>query len=63
MGPVVGVWVVGVHVLYGPEDALRVQGVVVLHDVVSHHSVEEVPSDVVAWCQGFIVVYFFGNNR
>ena len=54
--PVVGVRVVGVHVLDGVEYALRVQRVVVLLDVVPHHHVEEVPPDVVGRRQSFILI-------
>ena len=53
---VVGVGVVGVHKLYGVEDALGVEGVVVLVDVVLHHRVEEIPANVVVWGDGFVGV-------
>ena len=53
---VVGVGVVGVHVLDGLEDALRVERVVVLVDVVPHHRVEEVPVDVVVRGEALVVV-------
>ncbi len=43
---VVGVRIVGVHVLDGVEDAVRVEGVVVAPHVVLHHHVEEVPAQV-----------------
>ena len=56
MRPVVGVRVVGVHVLDGVEDALRVQCVIVLLDVVPHHHVEKLPTDVVGWSQSFILI-------
>ena len=57
MRPVVGVRVVGVHVLDGVEDALRVERVVVLLDVVPHHHVEKLPADVVGRRQGFVRIY------
>ena len=53
---VVGIWVVGVHVLDGVEDAVGVEGVVVLPDVVLHHHVEELPADVVRGGQALVVV-------
>ena len=56
MRPVVGIRVVGVHVLDGVEDALRVQCVVVLLDVVPHHHVEKLPADVVGRSQSFILI-------
>ena len=58
--PVVGIRVVGVHVLDGVEDALRVQCVVVLLDVVPHHHVEKLPADVVGRRQGFVRIYNCG---
>ena len=44
---VVWVRVVSVHELDRVEDALGVEGVVVLVDVVLHHDVKEVPADSV----------------
>ena len=58
--PVVGVGVVGVHVLDGVEDAFRVERVVVLLDVVPHHHVEKLPTDVVGRRQGFVRIYNCG---
>ena len=60
MRPVVGVRVVCVHVLDGVEDALRVERVVVLLDVVPHHHVEKLPADVVGRRQGFVRIYNCG---
>ena len=54
---VVGVRVVSVHVLDGVEDAIGVEGVVVLPDVVLHHHVEELPADVVGGGQALVVVW------
>ena len=56
MRPVVRVRVVRVHVLDGVEDALGVERVVVLLDVVADHHVEEVPPDVVVGSQGLVFV-------
>ena len=56
MGLVVGVRVVGVHELDRVEDALGVEGVVVLVDVVLHHHVEEVPAHCVVRRDGLVPV-------
>ena len=56
MGLVVGVGVVGVHELDRVEDALGVEGVVVLVDVVLHHHVEEVPAHRVVRRYGLVPV-------
>ena len=56
MGLVVGVGVVGVHELDRVEDALGVEGVIVLVDVVLHHHVKEVPAHCVVWRNGLVSV-------
>ena len=56
VGSVVGVRVVGVHVLDGSEYPLRVECVVVLHDMVPHHCVKKFPSNVVPWGQRLIFI-------
>ena len=56
VGLVVGVRVVGVHELDGVEDPDGVESVVVLVNVVLHHGVEEIPSNVVIRCDGFVGV-------
>ena len=56
VGLVVGVGVVGVHELDRVEDALGVEGVVVLVDVVLHHHVKEVPAHCVVWRNGLVSV-------
>ena len=56
MGLVVGVGVVGVHELDRVEDALGVEGVVVLVDVVFHHHIEEVPAHRVVRRYGLVPV-------
>ena len=53
---VVGVGVVGVHELDRVEDALGVEGVVVLVDVVLHHHVKEVPAHCVVWRDSLVPV-------
>ena len=53
---VVGVWVVGVHVLDGVEDAFGVQGVVVLHDVVFDHHIKERPIHFIFRSYGFVSI-------
>ena len=53
---VVRVWVIGIHELDGVEDPDGVERVVVLVDVILHHRVEEVPSNVVIRGDRFVVV-------
>ena len=57
MRPVVGIGIVGVHVLDGVEDAVRVERVIVLPDVVLHHHVDDLPADVVGGGQAHVVVW------
>ena len=59
VGLVIGIWIVGVHELDRVEDALGVEGVVVLVDVVLHHHVEEVPAHRVVRRYGLVPVYNF----
>ena len=56
VGLVVGVGVVSVHELDRVEDALGVEGVVVLVDVILHHHVEEVPAHRVVRRYGLVPV-------
>ena len=53
---VVRVWVVGVHELDRVEDTVGVESVIVLIDVILHHRVEEVPSNVVIRSDSFVGV-------
>ena len=49
MSPVVGVWVVCVHVLNCIEYADRVECVIVLVYMVLHHGVKEIPTNIIIW--------------
>ena len=46
---VVWIWIIGVHIFDGPKNAFRIQCVVVLPNVVSHHHVKKIPSNIVIW--------------
>ena len=56
MGPVVGIGIVGVHILDRSKYSVRIESVVVLPDVVLDHRVEKLPPDVVRRGQALVVV-------
>ena len=53
---IVGIWVVRVHVLDCVEDAFRVESVVVLHDVIADHHIEEFPTHVIVGGQSLVLI-------
>ena len=58
---IIGVRVVGVHILDSSKYTLRIEGVIVLHNVISHHNIKKWPTHIVIRCQSLVFIWNIGK--